>query len=98
MNTQAYLVVVMSFILMITNLLGAAFTISRLRSKWARVTREPTGTSHGRQSPGENLNAPASIFVRVGAFHLAAQGMAIGMGLGVLGVSLLALFAALKIL
>jgi hypothetical protein len=38
MNTQTYLVGVLSFVFMITNLLGAAFTISRLRSKTTQVT------------------------------------------------------------
>ena len=100
MNTQAYLVVGMSFVFMVTNLLGAAFTISRLRSKTTHVTgiasvdREPMG-AHGQGSPGQKSNATAALFVRVGAFHLAAEGVAIITGLG---IAVLGLFALLKIL
>jgi hypothetical protein len=101
MNTQTYLVGVLSFVFMITNLLGAAFTISRLRSKTTQVTdvtpvdRAPTGASHGARFPNQKSNLTAAIFVRLGAVHLTAEGMAFVIGLGGL---VLASFALLKIL
>jgi hypothetical protein len=100
MNTQAYLVVVMSFVFMITNVLGAAFSISRLRSKTTRVAgivpigREPTNASHGPLPPNQESNPTGAILVSFGRlrFRVVAEGMAVIIGSG------LVLFAVLKIL
>jgi hypothetical protein len=95
MSTQTYLVAVTSIVLMITNLLGAAFTISRLRSRHmtaaAPVDQKPTGASLGPRSPNRKSKATAGILVRVGAFQLLTQGI----GIVALGIALVTL---LKIL
>jgi hypothetical protein len=98
MNTQTYLVAVLSFVLMITNLLGAAFTIARLRSRTTQaagvgsVDRAPTDASHFPPLPDQKSKAWAAIYFRLASVQLAA---AVAIGLGGLVLALAALLEVL---